>query len=391
MARSISGIVTLEGQPHETDVVAVSVGDNPRVLNTGRSNSDGTYTINVTPWVGEVMVYAVQEYGDAWAETTAVADGAVIHPTSPNGYVFRATNTGTTGETEPTWPAQATTVTDGDIIFQGERLVQPVINGYVSTDEGSPDLPPYGLFQGGGDGAFFDASELSSLFQDAAMTTPVTADGDPVGAMLDLSGNGNHATQPDANKRPVYRAGQNGLPFIEFNPGLLTPTKDTANGDWLEYGAGLGMGAYTIYCVVSRPNRGSGDGGLIYGQRNTLSNFVAGVQFNRRDNELYIWTNQLFIDLDRTPNTILPFRLYSEINISNGRHSKLRGTTSDNVTFTINGTTTEPLCWGDGASNNGTKSTEFRFYTGLCFADKLTSNQLSELDVYANYIIDQVV
>lgn len=43
------------------------------------------------------------------------------------------------------------------------------------------------------------------LWQDAAGTVPVTSDGDPVGRMLDLSGNDNHATQEVSGARPIYR------------------------------------------------------------------------------------------------------------------------------------------------------------------------------------------
>lgn len=43
------------------------------------------------------------------------------------------------------------------------------------------------------------------LYQDAAGTVPVTADGDQVGYMADLSGNGNHATQSIREARPIYR------------------------------------------------------------------------------------------------------------------------------------------------------------------------------------------
>lgn len=50
----------------------------------------------------------------------------------------------------------------------------------------------------------FRPSDISTLYQDSAATTPVTAIGDPVGKMLDISGNGNHATQATAGARPTY-------------------------------------------------------------------------------------------------------------------------------------------------------------------------------------------
>jgi len=44
---------------------------------------------------------------------------------------------------------------------------------------------PLSLFANGEQGAWYDPSDLTTLYQDAAGTTPVTADGDPVGLMLD--------------------------------------------------------------------------------------------------------------------------------------------------------------------------------------------------------------
>jgi len=55
-----------------------------------------------------------------------------------------------------------------------------------------------------------------ALFQDSAGTVPVTADGDPVGRMLDQSGNGNHATQSVSGSRPVYRT-DGTLHWLEFD------------------------------------------------------------------------------------------------------------------------------------------------------------------------------
>lgn len=60
---------------------------------------------------------------------------------------------------------------------------------------------------------WYDPSDLSTLYQDSAMTTPVTADGQPVGAMLDKSGNGLHMIQPTSTRRPVFKD-QGGLRYL---------------------------------------------------------------------------------------------------------------------------------------------------------------------------------
>ena len=58
-------------------------------------------------------------------------------------------------------------------------------------------------------GCWLDASDLSTMYQDAAGTTPVTAMEQPVGLWLDKSGKGNHATQSITASRPVLSARKN--------------------------------------------------------------------------------------------------------------------------------------------------------------------------------------
>ena len=60
------------------------------------------------------------------------------------------------------------------------------------------------LFANGEQGFFYDPSDLSTMFQDAAGTIPVTAAGQPVGLMLDKSGRGNHARQTTSASCPIF-------------------------------------------------------------------------------------------------------------------------------------------------------------------------------------------
>lgn len=75
---------------------------------------------------------------------------------------------------------------------------------------------PAALFAGGALGAWYDPSNLSSLFQDLAMTIPVTLTGQTVAVMLDSSGNAKHLTQPNVAQRPTYRS-NGSVRWLEFD------------------------------------------------------------------------------------------------------------------------------------------------------------------------------
>lgn len=83
---------------------------------------------------------------------------------------------------------------------------------------------PLSLFAASEQGAWYDPSDFSSMFQDSAGTTPVTAVEQPVGRINDKSGNGNHATQATAAARPVVSARVN----------LLTYSEDLSNAAWVK-------------------------------------------------------------------------------------------------------------------------------------------------------------
>ena len=76
---------------------------------------------------------------------------------------------------------------------------------------------PGALFDAGQPGVWYDVSDMSTLFQDAAGTVPVTAVGQPVGRVLDKSGRGNHATQTTATSRPVFGQDGNGKRCLIFD------------------------------------------------------------------------------------------------------------------------------------------------------------------------------
>lgn len=76
---------------------------------------------------------------------------------------------------------------------------------------------PLSLFSQAQAGAWYDPSDLSTMFQDTAASVPVTAAGQAVARINDKSGNVRHLTQSTAARCPTYEVAGNGKAHLLFD------------------------------------------------------------------------------------------------------------------------------------------------------------------------------
>ena len=109
------------------------------------------------------------------------------------------------------------------------------------------------LFASGEQGAWYDPSDMSTLFQDSAGTVPVTAVEQPVGRILDKSGRGNHASQATTTKRPVLKIDAGGRYYLSFDgvdDALQTGNIDFTGTDKMTVWAGVTPGSVAANAML---------------------------------------------------------------------------------------------------------------------------------------------
>lgn len=118
---------------------------------------------------------------------------------------------------------------------------------------------------------WLDASDASTLYQDAAATTPATAANDPVGAWLDKSGNGRNATQATGASRPrIASATTNGRKVAEWHSS--TSRMQIAS-------TAVMNDSMTLFAVAKRgPTAWGGGGGGGYGSILNEAGTTSGTQ-----------------------------------------------------------------------------------------------------------------
>jgi hypothetical protein len=106
--------------------------------------------------------------------------------------------------------------------------------------------------------AWFDFSDISTLYQTNTITSPVTADGQAIGYASDKSGSGNHITQSSAPSRHIYKTNiQNSksvargnatyltkASFVVAQPLTLIMAISNTTEDRVSIGGGGGIGVY---------------------------------------------------------------------------------------------------------------------------------------------------
>lgn len=229
---------------------------------------------------------------------------------------------------------------------------------------------PLALFANTEKGVFYNPSDLSTLFQDAAGTTPVTADGQPVGLIKDLSGNNYHASQSALNSRPIY--------------------KTDGELHWL-YFDGIDDHLVSEYSLQSRQHlmaisfellKTSAQQGLIecFGDKEGDPDFKKGSRLLYSSNNLYYQQG------DGTT------RFATAVAASLGKRVLTGRLNNRNVALGDNGTTTTNTNAGDMAyaaktyigSNNGITKTpaKMNFYGALVLARNATNDELSKAKTY---------
>jgi lysophospholipase L1-like esterase len=144
---------------------------------------------------------------------------------------------------------------------------RPIVSAMAPGVGGGAAWSPLIFFSGGEQGGWYDPSDLSTLFQDAAGTTPVTAAGQTVKRWNDKSGRGNHMSNAAATW--TYQVDAAGKPYVQTDG---TTRLNLVSGTTLAWGAG------TATIVVSYKPTTAGQSRTIVGFGN-VSNTVGTWSF----------------------------------------------------------------------------------------------------------------
>ena len=142
------------------------------------------------------------------------------------------------------------------------------------------------LFANNEQGFFYDPNDLSTMYQDAAGTVPVTGVGQPVGLIRDKSGRNNHAYQTASASRPTLRknavTGSNYLEFDGADDSLQTSSIDFTATDKLSIFAAVKKNVDGAYGIIVEQDANNTGGYFVLAASSSEGYYVqSGNAYNR--------------------------------------------------------------------------------------------------------------
>ena len=212
---------------------------------------------------------------------------------------------------------------------------------------------------------WIDFSDISTLYTDSAKTTPVTSDGDVIGAAADKSGEGNDFIQETTAKKPLYKTGiQNLLSIARFD----------GTDDWLSK---VFVGAIPgIFMFVFQPVTGIANEGRLgsdSGGNNWIVRYLTSHNLN-----MYAGGN-----MSSTTNNLQEDSFYVTTEIFNGASSKIRS----NGSQIVSGNTGALTIFNGfylGARNDGTQNAKIDIGIVLHYNTVLGDSDIANLESWAN-------
>lgn len=282
---SISSAGVITGTPTALAVASIVV----RATNSG-GTADSGFTLTVASAPAQASAPTLTA-GDELLTVTFPADPDDNNSAITQWDVRYSTDEATWTESlDFTDGADITGLTNGTTYYVQVRAVNAFGNGAWSASASAEAgaWTPADLFKASEIGGIYDPSDISTLWQDSARTTPVTADGDPVGCIEDLSGNGNHMIQTSAANKPLYKT-SGGLHWLEQQDAadwMGTSGQPLSAEENFYVGGGFqiqtGGGISTRLFAVCPENSGSTTAGAfgIYQRSDVVQRVIAAMRVN---------------------------------------------------------------------------------------------------------------
>ena len=236
---------------------------------------------------------------------------------------------------------------------------------------GGAVFTPLSLFASSEEGAWYDPSDLTSLAQNSDGTGAVTV-GDPVGYMADKSGNGNHATQATASRRPILRQTVGGEYYLEFDGVDDYLDSTTLSSSVLDGGGFIGASwlssSTSNHGVFEERETTTKNRVVIYGRNtfNLLLNYSPLGNQNSVSTSGLLTTNQPFVSVGNSDGATITGRLDGSV----------LGTATSSENF--NSSTFFSL----GRQSIGSLFLDGHIYGAVSVSRELTASEILDIEAY---------